>query len=316
MRIGVDIHGGDFVPHAPIAGAIKAKRQLGEDVTLVLIGSESLIQAEIQRQDADSNQFEIVHTDDFISMKESPTRGIASKPNASINVGLRMVKENKIDAFISAGNTGAMLVGSIMGLGKIEGVNRPTIGVLFPNHHGRLSLICDVGANVDCKPETLLHFGILGSTFMEAVWKVEQPKVALLNIGEEESKGPQVFQQAHKLMADNPVIDFIGNVEGRDIYTGEADVLITDGYAGNIVLKFAESLYDVFSQRMPNDDAIQTFNFENYGGVPILGIKGISIIGHGISTGKAFAKMIQTAAEAVEAGLVEKIEAAFADSNH
>ena len=313
MRIGVDIMGGDFVPHAPVEGAILANLQLGQDVTLVLIGDQEQIQAELRRQNADPNEFEIVHTDDFISMKESPTRAIAKKPHASINVGLRMVKENKLDGFVSAGNTGAVLVGSIMGLGKIQGVQRPTIGVLFPNHLGKLSLICDVGANVDSKPETLLHFGILGSTFMKAVWNVENPQVGLLNIGEEESKGPQTVQAAHKLMRESEHLQFIGNVEGRDIYEGQADVIVTDGYAGNIVLKFAESLYDIFSRRIPDDEAIQTFNFENYGGVPILGIKGISIIGHGISTGKAIARMIQTAAEAAKVRLVEQIESAFAD---
>ena len=252
MRIGVDIMGGDFVPHAPVEGAILANLQLGQDVTLVLIGDQEQIQAELRRQNADPNEFEIVHTDDFISMKESPTRAIAKKPHASINVGLRMVKENKLDGFVSAGNTGAVLVGSIMGLGKIQGVQRPTIGVLFPNHLGKLSLICDVGANVDSKPETLLHFGILGSTFMKAVWNVENPQVGLLNIGEEESKGPQTVQAAHKLMRESEHLQFIGNVEGRDIYEGQADVIVTDGYAGNIVLKFAESLYDIFSRRIPD----------------------------------------------------------------
>lgn len=312
MRIGVDIMGGDFVPHAPVEGALIAKQQLGEDVTLVLVGDQNQILSELQRQSADLGNFEIVHAEDSISMKESPTRAIATKPHASINVGLRMVKEKHLDGFISAGNTGAMLVGSIMGLGKIDGVIRPTIGVLFPNHKGKLSLICDVGANVDCKAETLAQFGILGSTFMQSVWNVAQPQVALLNIGEEESKGPQVIQSAHRILQSTKGVNFIGNVEGRDIYAGSADVIVTDGYAGNIVLKFAESLYDIFSRRIPDDTAIQTFNFENYGGVPILGIKGISIIGHGISTGKAIARMINTAAEAVKARLVEQIESAFA----
>ena len=160
MRIGVDIMGGDFVPHAPIAGAIQAKSQLGATATLVLIGKQTQILEELARQGAAADSFEIVHADDFISMKESPARAIASKPQSSINVGLRMVKSQDLNAFISAGNTGAMLVGSIMGLGKIEGVNRPTIGVLFPNHRGELTLICDVGASVDCKPEALVHFGI------------------------------------------------------------------------------------------------------------------------------------------------------------
>lgn len=312
MRIGVDIMGGDFVPHAPIEGAVIAKQALGEDVTLVLVGDQDTISKELQRQNVAPGTFEIVHAAESISMKESPTRAIAGKPQSSINVGLRMVKEKTLDGFVSAGNTGAVLVGSIMGLGKIDGVLRPTIGVLFPNHKGKLSLLCDVGANVDSKPETLLHFGVQGTTYMKAVHQVDQPRVGLLNIGEEDSKGPQVIQAAYQLMRQSPHINFIGNIEGRDIYTGLADVIVTDGYAGNIVLKFAESFYEIFSQRIPGDDAIQTFNFENYGGVPILGIKGISIIGHGISTGKAIAKMIQTAADAASVRLVEQIQSAFA----
>lgn len=311
MRIGVDIMGGDFYPQAPVEGAVLARERLGDHLQLVLIGDRELIHGELQRLEADPTHFEIVHTDSFVEMDESPTKAIAGKPRSSMNLGLGMVKAGQLDGFVSAGNTGAMLVGSIMGLGKIEGVSRPTIGVLFPNHEGKLSLLCDVGANVDCKAETLLQFGILGSLFMESVWKTPRPRVGLLNIGEEDSKGPQVVRQAHELMSASSHIHFVGNVEGRGIYTGAADVIVTDGYTGNIVLKFAESLYDVFAQRFPEDEAIQTFNFENYGGVPILGIKGISIIGHGISTGNAIAQMIRNAATAAESGLVPKIEAAF-----
>lgn len=311
MRIGVDIMGGDFVPQAPVQGAILAKSKLGEALQLTLIGDQNLILEELHRQNADVDAFKVVHASELISTGESPTKAIASKPQSSINLGLGMVKQGHLDGFISAGNTGAMLVGSIMGLGRIAGVARPTIGVLFPNHHRKLTLLCDVGANVDCKPEVLAQFGTLGSTYMESVWDIERPKVALLNVGEEKSKGPQAFQTAFQLMEEDPALNFVGNVEGRDIYTGKADVIVTDGYTGNIVLKFGESLYDVFSKRFPSDETVETFNFENYGGVPILGIKGIVIIGHGISTGKAIAMMIQTAATAGQNQLVDRIGAAF-----
>lgn len=312
MRIGVDIMGGDFVPQAPVEGAILAKKKLGDALQLALIGDPDLIHSELERQGADASDFMIVPATEVITMDDSPTKAIATKTDSSINVGLGMVRKNLLDGFISAGNTGAMLVGSIMGLGRIQGVQRPTIGVLFPNHHRKLTLLCDVGANVDCKPEVLEQFGILGKTYMESVWGVEDPKVALLNVGEEKSKGPQAFQAAYQLLEGNSHVNFVGNVEGRDVYTGRADVIVTDGYTGNIVLKFAESLYDVFAKRFPKDETVETFNFENYGGVPILGIKGISIIGHGISTGPAISMMIQTAATAVQKELVPRIEAAFA----
>lgn len=311
MRIGVDIMGGDFWPEAPVLGAILARRELPEGVSLVLIGDKDTILKEFERQGADPKSFEIVHADQYVGMEESPTKALVQKPASSINVGIGLVKKKHLDGFVSAGNTGAMLVASIMGLGKIGGVNRPTIGVIFPSQDGASTLLCDVGANVDAKPETLYHFGVLASTYMKHVMKVENPRVSLLNIGEEKSKGPQVVQSAFQLMEDSPLINFIGNVEGRDIYKGKADVYVCDGYTGNIVLKFGESLYDVMRSRYPSDEFIETFNFERYGGVPILGINGISIIGHGISTGKAIANMIHTAVEAVQSQLVEQVTAAF-----
>lgn len=314
MRIGVDIMGGDFMPSAPIEGVIQAQKKLGSKVRLVLLGQKEVILAELAKHGADASQFEIVHTPEYIEMKESPTRALAQKRESSIAVGIQMAKTGKIDAFVSAGHTGAMLVASVLGLGNIEGVSRPTIGVLFPNAHGKLSLLCDVGANVECKPEMLRQFGILGSIFMEEVMKVPNPVVAMLNVGEEDSKGPGVVQEAFKLLKETPSINFVGNVEGRDLYTGHADVYVCDGYTGNIVLKFGESLYDVLKQRYPQDEFMETFNFENYGGVPVLGIKGVSIIGHGISTGKAIAAMIEKAMVVVDAHLVEKIQAAFTNT--
>ncbi|MEM0996680.1 MAG: phosphate acyltransferase PlsX [Bacteroidota bacterium] len=315
MRIGVDVMGGDYWPEAPVSGALLARLEMGEELSLVLIGDEATIHAELVRQNADPAAFEIVHTPEYVGMSDSPTRAMSQKPRSSINLGIGMLKSQQLDGFVSAGNTGAMLVGSIMNLGKIGGVNRPTIAVFFPTGEGRVALLCDVGANVDCKPEALYHFGVLGSVFMERVLKIPNPRVALLNIGEESSKGPQVVQQAYANMAESPFINFTGNVEGRDIYHGKADVYVCDGFTGNVVLKFGESLYDVFQSRYPEDDFIKTFNFERYGGVPILGINGISIIGHGISTGRAFVSMIRTAMEAIEAQLVDHLRAAFQSIN-
>ncbi len=311
MRIGVDIMGGDFVPTAPIAGAILAQKQLGDEIALVLVGDQTLIRDELHRQQADPENFEIIHAEDTITGSDSPAKAITAKPQSSIVLGLGLMKKNYIQGFISAGNTGAMLIGSIMGLGKIEGVHRPTIGVLFASLKGKPTLLCDVGANVDSKPEALLDFGILGRVYMESMWQVENPKVALLNIGEESSKGPQAVRSAYQLMQDSPQINFVGNVEGWGIYSGQADVIVCDGYTGNILLKFAESLYSVFKSRLDGDESIETFNFERYGGVPILGVEGISLIGHGISSPSAIAQMVKNAADAARNNLVEKIRAAF-----
>lgn len=288
-----------------------ALEMFGPDVELVLIGDESLIRAELAKHGVAPGRFSIVHTTDTVGMEESPTKAIASKPNCTINLGLGMVKAGKLDGFVSAGNTGAMLVASVMGLGRIPGVLRPTIGILFPNHREEPVLLCDVGANVDSKPEHIHHYGILGSIFMETVRKVHNPRVGLINVGEEESKGPADVKAAHQLFKASDRVNFVGNVEGRDIYHGKADVYVCDGYTGNIILKFGESMYDVLKGRFHDDPFIETFNFENYGGVPILGIRGISIIGHGISNGKAIASMIGSAVDAVRSNLVQKIEAAF-----
>ncbi len=312
MRIGVDIMGGDYAPAAPIEGAILALKSLGQKAGITLIGDESLIRSELQARGQNPEAFSIVHTDQVIGMEESPTKAVASKPRSSINVGIGMVKQKALDGFVSAGNTGAMLVASVMGLGKIEGVMRPTIGALIEIGEGRKALLCDVGANVDCKPEVLMQFGILARVFLESVHKIQNPRIGLMNVGEEEGKGPEAVKLAHQLMKATDKFQFIGNVEGRDIYRGHADAYVCDGFTGNVVLKFGESMYELLKNRFPADDFIETFNFENYGGVPVLGVKGISIIGHGISTAKAVERMILSAALAAEGELVAKIEAAFA----
>jgi phosphate acyltransferase len=315
MRIGVDIMGGDFAPAAPIEGAILALQNLGERAEIVLIGDETLIREELRARGQSPAAFSIVHTDQVIGMDESPTKAVASKPRSTINVGLGMVKQKQLDGFVSAGNTGAMLVASVMGLGKIPGVMRPTIGALIDIGEGKKALLCDVGANVDCKPEVLYQFGILSKVFLESVHQVSQPRIGLMNVGEEEGKGPDTIKAAYALMKATDKFQFIGNVEGRDIYRGHADAFICDGYTGNVVLKFGESMYGLLKSRFPNDAFIETFNFENYGGVPVLGVKGISIIGHGISTPKAIESMIASAVMAAEGELVAKITAAFESFN-
>jgi glycerol-3-phosphate acyltransferase PlsX len=310
MRIGIDVMGGDFVPQAPIAGACLALSQIQSDTRLVLIGDETVIRAEMNRQNISADAFDVVHTSEVIGMDEHPARAFTQKTDSSIHKGIRLHREQQLDAFISAGNTGAMLVGSVLGLGNIEGVLRPTIGALYPCN-GSYSLVCDVGANADCKPEYLAQFALLGSIYMKEVLGVAHPRVALLNVGEERTKGSQLALATYELLDKHTGINFIGNAEGRDLNSGKADVYVCDGYTGNIVLKFAESFYDLFHARFPEDELVKSFNFENYGGLPVLGVKGVSIIGHGISTPRAFVSMVRTAEDVVNSKLTAKIENAI-----
>lgn len=312
MRIGIDVMGGDFVPHAPIAGASLALSRIQPDTRLVLIGDESVIREELARQQLSADSFDVEHASEVIGMDEHPAKAFTQKTDSSIHKGIRLHKEGKLDAFISAGNTGAMLVGSVLGLGNIEGVLRPTIGALYPCN-GSYSIICDVGANADCKPEHLAQFALLGSIYMREVLGISNPKVALLNVGEERTKGSQLAQASYELLEKHPALHFIGNAEGRDLNAGHADVYVCDGYTGNIVLKFAESFYDLFKNRYPEDELVRSFNFENYGGLPVLGVKGVSIIGHGISTPKAFATMVRCAEDVVNSRLTTQIENALKD---
>lgn len=303
--------GGDYFPSAPVEGALRAQARLGDEVRLVLIGDQQVIEAEIVKQGGNPAHFVIVHTDEYIEMSESPTKALGRKPRSSITLGVGMMKQGQLDGFVSAGNTGAMLVASALGLGNIEGVSRPTIGVMFPTETDKQALLCDVGANIECKPIMLKQFGILASVYLRTVVGIENPEVALLNVGEEEGKGPEDVKEAYKLMAEEPRINFVGNLEGRDLWAGKADIYVCDGYTGNIVLKFGESLYDTLKARNPGDEFMERFNFENYGGVPVLGINGISIIGHGISTGRAIENMVYQAVTAVKNDLVGKIKTAF-----
>lgn len=312
MRIGIDVMGGDFVPQAPIAGANLALSQIQADTRLVLLGDEAVIRAELARQNISPDAFDVVHTSEVIGMEEHPAKAFTQKTDSSIHKGIRMHREQQLDAFISAGNTGAMLVGSVLGLGNIEGVLRPTIGALYPCN-GTYSIVCDVGANADCKPEHLAQFALLGSIFMKEVLGVANPRVALLNMGEERTKGNQLSQAAYELIDKVNGLNFIGNAEGRDLNRSKADVYVCDGYTGNIVLKFAESFYDLFHARFPGDELVDSFNFENYGGLPVLGVKGVSIIGHGISTPRAFVAMIRSAEDVVNSKLTSKIENALKD---
>jgi glycerol-3-phosphate acyltransferase PlsX len=311
MKIGFDIMGGDFAPKEAIAGAVIAKKEFGESVTIVLIGDKELAIQHLENEGANLADFEIVHTTEIIGMSEHPTKAISQKKDSSISVGFGLLARKKIDAFVGAGNTGAMLVGAMFSVKPIEGVIRPCVTALVPKAKGGVGLILDVGANADCKPDVLYQFGILGSLLLQHVYKKADPKVGLLSIGEEKEKGNLVTISAHQIMEDTNQFHFIGNVEGRDIISDKVDVVVCDGFTGNIVLKALESMYFVLRKRGITDDYLESFNYENFGGTPILGVNAPVIIGHGISNAKAFKNMLLSARDVVDSKLIEIIHDAF-----
>jgi glycerol-3-phosphate acyltransferase PlsX len=311
MKIGIDILGGDFAPDANISGAVLAKKELPGDVKLVLLGDRDQISSGLLSLNASLDDYEIVHAPDVITMHDHPTRAIPQKPNSSIAVGFDLLSKHEIDAFASTGNTGAMLVGAIYKINTIPGIIRPCITSTLPAIDGSKSILLDVGSNADCKADVLYQFAVLGALYAKKVYGVENPKVALLNIGEEESKGNLLTLAAHKLMAESDDINFIGNIEGRDLFFGKADVIVCDGFTGNVVLKEAEGIYTLMKKRGINDEYFDRFNYENYGGTPILGVKGNVIIGHGISNDIAVKNMILHSYEVAKSGLAKSVNEAF-----
>jgi glycerol-3-phosphate acyltransferase PlsX len=299
--------GGDFAPNKTIEGSILAANGLSQNVQLVLIGDETKIIKELKQRGFDSNLFEIVHAPEVIEMGDHPTKALVKKPKSSISVGFQLLKNNKIDGFASAGNTGAMFVGGYMSVKPIAGVLRPCISSILPKEDGGVNVVLDVGANADCKPDVLYQFGILGSLFAEHVCGIKSPKVGLLNIGEEETKGNMLTIAAHELMKDSTEFNFIGNIESRDIFSEHSDVIVCDGFTGNVVLKQAEAVYELMKKRKINDEYFNRFNYENYGGTPILGLNKTVVIGHGISNEIAIKNMIVLTADVVEADLTNKI---------
>lgn len=312
MKIGIDILGGDFAPDANVSGAVLAKKELPSDATLVLIGDKDNIFSGLSALNENPDEYEIVHAPDIITMHDHPTRAIPQKPNSSIAVGFDLLANKMIDAFASTGNTGAMLVGAMYKINTIPGIIRPCITSVLPSIDGTQSILLDVGANADCKPDVLYQFAVVGSLYSKHVYGIEKPRVALLSIGEEETKGNLTTVATHKLLAESDDINFIGNVEGRDLFVGKADVVVCDGFTGNIVLKQAEGMYSLLRKRGIHDDEyFNRFNYENYGGTPVLGVKGNVIIGHGISNDIAVKNMIIHAYEVAKSGLSSKINEAF-----
>ncbi|MEN9290638.1 MAG: hypothetical protein RLZZ357_481 [Bacteroidota bacterium] len=311
MKIGLDVSGGDFAPQATIDGALLAREELANDVTIVLLGDELVIQKELAARGKSPELFEIVHAPEVITYHDHPTRALPKKPNSSIAVGFDMLAKGLLDVFASNGNTGAMLVGSMYKLNTIPGVIRPCITSTLPTINDGKSVLLDVGSNADCKSDVLYQFAVLGSVYAETVLNIPNPKIALLNIGEEDSKGNLLSIAAYKLLSETDEINFIGNIEGRDIFTGVADVIVCDGFTGNIVLKEAEGIFTLMKKRGIKDEYFDRFNYENYGGTPVLGVKGNAIIGHGISNDIAVKNMLLHAHEVVVSDLAVKINEAF-----
>jgi glycerol-3-phosphate acyltransferase PlsX len=312
MKIGVDILGGDFAPEATVLGSILAQKVLPADTKLVLIGDEEKIKIIATKEKFDTSVWDIIHTPDYIDMGEHPSKAFSQKPEATIPVGFKLLKSGAIDGFASAGSTGAMMVGAMMVIKSVEGIIRPSIAAMMPTNSNNYSILLDVGINPDVKPDVLLQYGILGSLYAKYVLEIENPRVALLNIGSEEEKGNLLTKAAFTLFKESTKFNFVGNFEGHDLFSDEkADVIVCDGFVGNVVLKEAEAFYHLIKKRKVNDPFFDKFNFENHGGTPILGINSVAVIGHGISNDIAIKSMILNTCHVVKVGLIDKIKEAF-----
>jgi phosphate acyltransferase len=309
MNIGIDMMGGDFAPLEAVKGLSQYFSSSDIHATLTLIGDQSSLEKLITEHNVSSDKIKIVHSDQVIDMHESPTKALKEKPRSSISIGFHLLASGKIDAFLSAGNTGAMLVGALFSIKPLDGVLRPSISSVLPKENGKTGLILDVGLNADCKPEQLNQFAILGTVYAQHILGIDNPRVALLNVGEEEGKGNILAKETYPLLKENKHIHFIGNIEGRDVLFDKADVVVCEGFTGNVVLKMAESLFDISERENLEHAYFDRFNFENYGGTPVLGVSKPVIIGHGISKARAFMNMILIAQKMIEKDVMSKMKA-------
>lgn len=312
MKIGIDIMGGDYAPELIVLGCFLARNQIPENIELILLGDKESIIRIAEDNGFDVNRISIVHTSDQILMTDHPIKAFTTKVNSSVFKGFQMLKSGEIDSFCSAGNTGAMLVGASKVITPIPGIIRPAIAARIPNIAGNAGVILDVGLNPDARPDVLLQYGVLGKLYSMAMFNIKNPRVALVNIGTEEEKGNLVTKSTFQLMKESNELNFVGNVEGNEFFTNpNADVLVCDGFIGNIILKEAEGFYSLLSKREIKDEFFEEFNFEHYGGTPILGINKPVIVGHGISNEKATKNMILQSIQIVESKLTEKIKSAI-----
>ena len=308
IRVGVDAMGGDFAPENVILGAIEAYSNINADAQIVLVGDSEKITGVCRHYGFDSGNFVIKNATEQIGMGEHPVKAYIKKTDSSMHVGFKMLANNELDAFASAGNTGAMLTGSVYTLDPLPGIIRPCISAKMPLADGSDILILDVGFNADTKADILYQFGIIGSIYAKTMMGIAKPRVALLNVGSEEEKGNMEVQEAYKIMKDKEEFDFVGNMEANNLFNGGiADVLVTDGFTGNVVLKQAEGMYALVSKLGVNHPFMNRFNYEFYGGTPVLGVSAAVVIGHGASTPLAIKNMILEAEQAAKNGLVDKL---------
>lgn len=312
MRIGIDAMGGDFAPEVAVMGIIQASKEVSADTTIVAYGDVTIIEAIMQRENCNSSNIEVVNAPEVIEMNDHPARAFQTKKNSSITVGFKHLQSGKIDAFTSAGNTGAMMVGAMYTIKSIQGLIRPCItGPLPKLSGGKMTTLLDVGLNSDCKPDVLYQYGILGDLFAKHYYEIENPKVCLLNIGSEEEKGNLLTRAAYELMKEGFDYQFCGNIESNELYSDKVDVVVCDGFTGNIVLKQVETLYEIARNLQINNPFFEHFNYENHGGTPILGVNAPVIIGHGVSNAKAIKNMILQTHKVIVSNLTEKIKQAF-----
>jgi phosphate acyltransferase len=311
MNIGLDMMGGDYSPLEAVNGVRLYLQEVRIPVTLSLIGDEDQLRPLLEEHAIPGSIVSIIHAGQVIDMYDHPTRALKEKPQSSIAIGFQLLASGRTDAFISAGNTGAMLVGAHYFLKNIEGIQRPTISTVIPKENGKAGVLLDVGLNADCKAENLNQFAVLGSLYAQHILGIERPRVGLLNIGEEEGKGNILAQAAYPLLRENSHIHFIGNIEGRDLLLDKAEVTVCEGFTGNVILKLVESLFDITRRHHTESEFFDRFDFEYYGGTPLLGVTSPVIIGHGISRGKSFLNMLRLAQKMLETDLLGKMKESF-----
>lgn len=324
VRIAIDAMGTDHAPATEVAGVVQALRELGDDIDIVLVGDRAAIEAELGRhRDVPLSRIRIHHAPERILPSDSPASAVRRKPESSIVQGVRLHKEGEADAFISAGSTGAVMAASLFILRPLPGVDRPSVATILPTAREPTVLV-DAGTNVDCKPRHLVQFAHLGRVYARDVLGVSSPRIGLLNIGEEAEKGDERAVETYRLLQADPVLDFVGNVEGREIIKGACDVLVADGFVGNVLLKFYESVaqfivgllsreVEAAGMELDLERVFRTLDYSEYGGAPLLGVDGVSIICHGGSSPKAIRNAIQVAAQAVRHSMVKDMATEFAN---
>ncbi len=312
MKIGIDIMGGDFAPASPLIGSSLASTELSDDIQLILFGDRELILRTAEENNVSLQNMEIIHCTEANAMDGQPLKAFTRNADSSIVKGFRWLKADRIDAFCSAGSTGSIMIGAIKVINSLPGIIRPAVAAIIPNMEGIPSVLLDVGLNVDSRPDVLYQYGILGAAYSNSIFNVDNPRVGLINIGKEEEKGNLIAKSAFQIMKDSTDYNFIGNVEGMDLfYNSASEVLVCDGFVGNIILKEAEGFYRLIKKRKITDDFFETFNYEHFGGTPILGINKPVFVGHGISGPIAIKNMILQAAKVSGSELNEKIKSAL-----